>query len=45
MRVIVVGDDPLARAGLVNLLVEMMELDVVAEIPSDDSITAAYLYW
>lgn len=42
MRVIVVGDDPLARAGLANLLVEMTELDVVAEISSDDSITAAY---
>jgi DNA-binding NarL/FixJ family response regulator len=39
MRAIVVGDDPLARSGLVNLL---EELDVVAQIPSDDSVAAAY---
>ena len=38
MRVIVVGDDPLARAGLANLLTDV---DVVAQIATDDSILEA----
>ncbi len=42
MRVIVVGDDPLARAGLANQLIEVTGLDVVAQIAADDSVTAAY---
>ncbi|MFQ5922243.1 MAG: DNA-binding response regulator, partial [Anaerolineales bacterium] len=37
-----VGDDPLARAGLANLLIEVTGLDVVAQIATDDSLTAAY---
>ena len=36
---IVVGDDPLALAGLANLLTEV---DVVAQIATDDSILEAY---
>ncbi len=39
MRVIVVGDDPLARAGLANLLTEV---DVVATIATDDSVLEAF---
>ena len=42
MRVLVVGDDPLARAGLANALTEMADLDIVAQIAPDDSITSAY---
>ncbi|MEE9216189.1 MAG: response regulator transcription factor [Anaerolineales bacterium] len=42
MRVIVVGDDPLARAGLANVLIETTELDVVAQLATDDSVTDAY---
>ena len=37
-----VGHDPLARAGLANLLMEVTELDVVAQIAADDSIADAY---
>jgi DNA-binding NarL/FixJ family response regulator len=37
--VIVVGDDPLARAGLANLLTEV---DVVAQIATDDSVLEAF---
>ncbi|MFQ5924128.1 MAG: response regulator transcription factor [Anaerolineales bacterium] len=39
---IVVGDDPLARAGLANLLMEVAGLDVVAQIATDAYVTAAY---
>jgi DNA-binding NarL/FixJ family response regulator len=39
VRVIVVGDDPLARAGLSNLLTEV---DVVAQIATDDSVLEAF---
>ena len=39
---IVVGDDPLARAGLANLQIETMELDVVAQLAIEESIIAAY---
>lgn len=42
MRVIVVGDDPLARAGLAKMLMEMTELEVVAQIAADASVTDAY---
>jgi two-component system nitrate/nitrite response regulator NarL len=42
VRVIVVGDDPLARAGLANVLIEMTELDVVAQIATEESVTAVY---
>ena len=42
MRVIVVGDDPLARAGLANQLVEVTGLDIVAQIAADDSVSSAY---
>ncbi len=42
MRVIVVGDDPLARAGLAKVLMEMTELEVVAQIAADDAVTDAY---
>ena len=37
-----VGDDPLARAGLANVLIETTELDVVAQLATDDSVTDAY---
>jgi two-component system nitrate/nitrite response regulator NarL len=39
MRTLVIGDDPLARAGLANLLIE---LDVVAQIAAGDSVVSAY---
>ena len=39
VRVIVVGDDPLARAGLAN---QLTEIDVVATIATDDSILEAF---
>ena len=39
VRVLVVGDDPLARAGLANALTE---IEIVAQIAPDDSITSAY---
>ncbi len=42
MRVIVVGEDPLARAGLANQLVEVTGLDIVAQIAADDSVSSAY---
>ncbi len=42
MRVIVVGDDPLARAGLANQLIEVTGLDIVAQIAADDSVSSAY---
>lgn len=42
MRVIVIGDDPLARAGLANQLVEVTGLDIVAQIAADDSVSSAY---
>ncbi len=42
VRVIVVGDDPLARAGLANALSETAELEIVAQIAPDDSLTSAY---
>jgi len=38
----VVGDDPLARAGLAKVLMEMTELEVVAQIAADDSVMDAY---
>jgi DNA-binding NarL/FixJ family response regulator len=41
--VIVVGDDPLARAGLASLLTETTELDVVAQIATDESLVDAFL--
>lgn len=37
-----VCDDPLARAGLANVLIETTELDVVAQLATDDSVTDAY---
>ncbi len=37
-----VGDDPLARAGLANQLVEVTGLDIVAQIAADDSVSSAY---
>jgi DNA-binding NarL/FixJ family response regulator len=43
MRVIVVADDLLARAGLANLLQHAEGLEVVAQTPSDDSLEAAIL--
>ena len=42
VRVIVVGDDPLARAGLANALTEMADLEIVAQIAPDNSVTSAY---
>ena len=42
MRVIVVGDDPLARAGLANLLLEATDLDVVAQSAAGESAISAY---
>lgn len=40
MRVIVVGDDPLARAGLANLLIETAEIEVMAQV--DQSMVEGY---
>ena len=37
-----IGDDPLARAGLANQLVEVTGLDIVAQIAADDSVSSAY---
>ncbi len=42
MRVMVVSSDPLARAGLVNLLEGLDELEVPDQHPGDHSLTAAY---
>ena len=42
VRVIVVGEDPLARAGLANALAEMPELEIVAQIAPNDSVASAY---
>lgn len=42
MRVIVVSDDPLARAGLANLLEARGGLEVVGQRPGDESALAAY---
>ena len=42
VRVLVVGDDPLARVGLANALSEMADLEIVAQISPDDSVTSAY---
>ena len=39
VRVLVVGDDPLARAGLANALTE---IEIVAQIAPDDSVISAY---
>jgi len=42
LRVLVVADDPLARAGLHKLLVEQTELEVAAENAGDASVTQAF---
>lgn len=36
----VVGDDPLARAGLVSLLEERSDLEVISQLSPDDSLLA-----
>ncbi len=42
LRVLVVSDDPLARAGLHKLLGEQTDLEVAAENPGDASVTQAF---
>ena len=42
LRVLVVADDPLARAGLHNLLAEQTDLEVAAENAGDASVTQAF---
>jgi DNA-binding NarL/FixJ family response regulator len=42
LRVIVVSDDPLARAGLHKLLAEQTDLEVAGENAGDDSVTQAF---
>lgn len=42
LRVLLVGDDPLARAGLVNLLREETDLEVAAEVAGDASMMQAF---
>lgn len=42
MRIIVVSEDPLARAGLVNLLQGRSEIEVIAQHAGDESLSAAF---
>lgn len=42
MRVIVIGEDPLARAGLAGLLEEGTDLEVIAQVAASDSVIAAH---
>jgi DNA-binding NarL/FixJ family response regulator len=44
VRVLVVGDDPLARAGLATLLTNQAGCDIVAQIALDELPNAAELY-
>jgi DNA-binding NarL/FixJ family response regulator len=41
LRVVVVGNDLLARAGLASLLQDATGLEVVAQLPSDDSLQSS----
>lgn len=42
MRIIVVSDDPLARAGLANLLEGRGEIEVTAQHSGDESLSATF---
>ena len=42
LRVLLVADDPLARAGLVNLLRQETDLEVAAEVAGDASVTEVF---
>lgn len=42
MRLMIVSDDPLARAGLASLLAEQDQIDLIGQVPGDRSLPAAF---